>query len=168
MTSNVDEAPACADGDVDNEECLSEYENKQVTVKSYDSICSSAQIKISVPKLSFLLHKRAEPNKDSDNDVIQYRNGIDTDDELYDTKKLFTPDHVKAETDMDGQDDDAYDQACQYTTDDDGPLDLSLPSVHRRHTNFSDTDSEDSISIEDDKIPEKAAYKKNLIKRYRK
>lgn len=168
-TSNANDLPVSADGNVNDEETSNDYESKQLTM-SNDALCTSSQLKISVPKLSFLLSKKstAEQDDTSANDMIEYNSGSAPDDELYDTKNKHAPNSLKS-TDSDGQDeDDAYDQACQYATDDDGPLDLSLPSGHRRKPNLSDTDSDDSISIEDDKVPEKAAYKKNLIKRYRK
>lgn len=169
-TSNTNDLPVCVDGSANEEENSTDYESKPLTMKSEDALRSSPQLKISVPKLSFLLSKKAatEQNEQSANDITGYSSGSAPDDEIYDTKNKYAPNNLKS-TDSDGHDeDDAYDHAGQYATDDDGPLDLSLPSGHRRNPNLSDTDSEDSISIEDDKVPEKAAYKKNLIKRYRK
>lgn len=51
--------------------------------------------------------------------------------------------------------------------DDNAPLDLSLPAGRRRDRTFSGTDSDDSSGPGcDDKVGGKAAYKKNLMKRY--
>lgn len=91
---------------------------------------------------------------------------IDVDDEYETTDRLIKQRHkryVDPEPMKDRDDD------YRYTTDeDDGPLDLSLPSERRRHQNYSDTESDDSVGMGDDKSVGKAAYKKNLMKRYRK
>lgn len=59
----------------------------------------------------------------------------------------------------------------QYHTedeqDDNAPLDLSLPVGRRRDRTFSGTDSDDSGGHGEEKPVDKAAYKKNLMKRYR-
>lgn len=168
MPSNSNNILECENGDVHNENNVTEYDDKQIAEKTIDSICTSTQTKTIVPKISFLLsHNKATAESTIANDLLQYRNAIEVDDELYDNKKLNASNQAKP-TDANDTDRDAYGQACHYTTDDDGPLDLSLSSGHRKHQDCSDTDSEDSNSIEDDKIAEKAAYKKNLIKRYRK
>lgn len=91
---------------------------------------------------------------------------IDVDDEYETTDRLIKQRHKRYvdQEPMKDRDDD-----YRYTTDeDDGPLDLSLPLERRRHQNYSDTESDDSICMGDDKAVGKAAYKKNLMKRYRK
>lgn len=62
-----------------------------------------------------------------------------------------------------------HDMHSMHSSDLDEPLDLSLPSGRRRNRTFSGTDSDDSSGpCGDDKVGGKAAYKKNLMKRYRK
>lgn len=168
MPSNSNNILECENDDVNNENNVTEYDDKQIVVGKNDSICTSSQARTNVPKISFLLsHNKAtaESTEHIANDLLQYRNAIEVDDELYDNNKRNASNQAKP-TEANGTDRDAYGQPCH--SDDDGPLDLSLSSGHRKHQDFSDTDSEDSNSIEDDKIAEKAAYKKNLIKRYRK
>lgn len=62
----------------------------------------------------------------------------------------------------------AADQQEEEEMDDNAPLDLSLPAAgRRRDRTFSGTDSDDSSGPGgDDKVGGKAAYKKNLMKRY--
>lgn len=52
--------------------------------------------------------------------------------------------------------------------DDDAPLDLSLPAGRRRDRTYSGTESDDSTGMGEGKSGGKAAYKKSLMKRYRK
>lgn len=90
---------------------------------------------------------------------------IDVDDEYETTDRLKQRHKRYVDPEPMKDRDDDY----RYTTDeDDGPLDLSLPSERRRHQNYSDTESDDSVCMGDDKAVGKAAYKKNLMKRYRK
>lgn len=105
---------------------------------------------------------------------IKRSSSIDDDDELYETDRIIKQRH-KRHSDPESisesmkDRDDEYDYKDRYITDDDdGPLDLSLPSGRRRHHNYSDTESDDSAGMGDDKTTGKAAYKKNLMKRYRK
>lgn len=91
---------------------------------------------------------------------------IDVDDEYEATDRLIKQRHKRY---VDPQPMKDRDDDNRYTTDeDDGPLDLSLSSERRRHQNYSDTESDDSVGMGDDKVVGKAAYKKNLMKRYRK
>lgn len=106
---------------------------------------------------------------------IKRSNSIeDDDDELFDAeaedriiKQYARRKNYDSETD--GRDDEpTYDYNGRYTTDDDEPLDLSLPADRRRHHTYSDTESDDSAGTGEEKASGKAAYKKNLMKRYRK
>lgn len=101
---------------------------------------------------------------------IKRSSSIDDDDELYENDRIIKQRHKRYSDPEPLKDrDDEYDYKDRYTTDDDdGPLDLSLPSERRRHHNYSDTESDDSAGLGDDKATGKAAYKKNLMKRYRK
>lgn len=116
------------------------------------------------------------------NDQIKYHarhfikrsNSIDDEDELYDAEaedriiKQYER-RKNYDSEPEGRDDEpSYDYNGRYTTDDDEPLDLSLPAERRRHHNYSDTESDDSAGTGEDKSSGKAAYKKNLMKRYRK
>lgn len=103
---------------------------------------------------------------------IKRSNSIDDDDELFDTEaedRIIKQYERRKNYDSEpGDDEPAYDYNGRYTTDDDEPLDLSLPADRRRHHNYSDTESDDSAGTGEDKASGKAAYKKNLMKRYRK
>lgn len=62
-----------------------------------------------------------------------------------------------------------YSSNGQATTDDeDLPLDLSLSTERRRARTYSDSESDDSAATGEEKAGGKAAYKKSLMKRYRK
>lgn len=112
-------------------------------------------------------------------------NSFDDDDELYDAEaedriiskqyERRVKQHYDSEPENVHGDDEptAYnDYNGRYTTDDDEPLDLSLSSTERRQRisnhNYSDTESDDSAGTGEEKASGKAAYKKNLMKRYRK
>lgn len=107
---------------------------------------------------------------------IKRSNSIDDDDELYDAEaedriiKQAERRERQYDSEPDAREDEhLYDYSGRYTTDDDdGPLDLSLPSERRRQRTYSDTESDDSAGTNEDKAGGKAAYKKNLMKRYRK
>ncbi|XP_055314871.1 ecdysone-induced protein 74EF isoform X3 [Sitodiplosis mosellana] len=103
---------------------------------------------------------------------IKRSNSIDDDDELFDAEaedriiKQYER-RKNYDSEPEGRDDEpSYDYNGRYTTDDDEPLDLSLPADRRRHHNYSDTESDDSAGTGEDKASGKAAYKKNLMKRY--
>lgn len=99
---------------------------------------------------------------------------IEDDDELYDAEaedRIIKQYERRKNYDSEPEvrdDEPSYDYNGRYTTDDDEPLDLSLPADRRRHHNYSDTESDDSASTGEEKASGKAAYKKNLMKRYRK
>lgn len=99
---------------------------------------------------------------------------IEDDDELYDAEaedRIIKEYERRKNYDSEPEardDEPSYDYNGRYTTDDDEPLDLSLPAERRRHHNYSDTESDDSAGTGEDKASGKAAYKKNLMKRYRK
>lgn len=112
-------------------------------------------------------------------------NSFDDDDELYDAEaedriiskqydRRAKQQHYDSEPENPHGDDEpiAYnDYNGRYTTDDDEPLDLSLSSERRQRIhnhNYSDTESDDSAGTGEEKASGKAAYKKNLMKRYRK
>lgn len=114
-------------------------------------------------------------------------NSFDDDDELYDAeaedriiskqyeRRAAKQQHYDSEPEHAHGDDEpinAYtDYNGRYTTDDDEPLDLSLSSERRQRIsnhNYSDTESDDSAGTGEEKTSGKAAYKKNLMKRYRK
>lgn len=90
-------------------------------------------------------------------------------------------DHIINQTDKDDQHYDSdpegrdYDRLQDYssngqatTDDEDLPLDLSLPTERRRTRTYSDSESDDSAGTGEEKTGGKAAYKKSLMKRYRK
>lgn len=115
-----------------------------------------------------------EQNKYPARCFIKRSNSIDDEDELYDAEaedqiiKQYER-RKNYDSEPEGRDDEpSYDYNGRYTTDDDEPLDLSLPADRRRHLNYSDTESDDSAGTGEDKASGKAAYKKNLMKRYRK
>lgn len=99
---------------------------------------------------------------------------IEDDDELYDAEaedRIIKEYERRKNYDSEPEardDEPSYDYNGRYATDDDEPLDLSLPAERRRHHNYSDTESDDSAGTGEDKASGKAAYKKNLMKRYRK
>lgn len=112
-------------------------------------------------------------------------NSFDDDDELYDAEaedriiskqyeRRAKQQHYDSEPENPHGDDEpiAYnDYNGRYTTDDDEPLDLSLSTERRQRIhnhNYSDTESDDSAGTGEEKASGKAAYKKNLMKRYRK
>lgn len=105
---------------------------------------------------------------------IKRSNSIDDDDELFDAEaedRIIKQYERRKNYDSEPEERDnepSYDYNGRYTTDDDEPLDLSLPAERRRHHNYSDTESDDSAGTGEDKASGKAAYKKNLMKRYRK
>lgn len=106
---------------------------------------------------------------------IKRSNSADYDDELFDGD---AEDQIIKQSEQDrqydsepeGRDHDRlYDYSTRYTTDDDDlPLDLSLATERRRTRTYSDTESDDSAGTGEEKATGKAAYKKSLMKRYRK
>lgn len=128
-------------------------------------------------------HHQQQHHQHTNNDQSKYHvrrfikrsHSIDDDDELFDAEaedriiKQYER-RKNYDSEPEGRDDEhtSYDYNGRYTTDDDEPLDLSLPADRRRHLNYSDTESDDSAGTGEDKASGKAAYKKNLMKRYRK
>lgn len=121
-------------------------------------------------------HNEPPPHKFDVHRFIKRSNSIDDDDEVYDAEAedRIIKQAERRERQYDSEpeareDEHLYDYSGRYTTDDDdGPLDLSLPSERRRHRTYSDTESDDSAGTGEEKAGGKAAYKKNLMKRYRK
>lgn len=94
-------------------------------------------------------------------------------DEHIDDRRMDKDDIVEPQYDSepDGRD---YDRLQDYgnghnaTDDEDLPLDLSLSTERRRTRTYSDSESDDSAGTGEEKTGGKAAYKKSLMKRYRK
>lgn len=107
--------------------------------------------------------------------IIKRSNSVD--DELYDAEEQIikhAEEQRRYDSDPEGHDND-HDRLYDYSTrglyindndDEDGPLDLSTGG-RRRHQSYSDTESGDSAGTSDENADVgKAAYKKNLMKRY--
>lgn len=134
-------------------------------------VAKAAITAIAAPTITAHLN---EHSKHPARHFIKRSNSIDDDDELFDADaedqiiKQYER-RKNYDSEPEGRDDEpSYDYNGRYTTDDDEPLDLSLPADRRRHHNYSDTESDDSAGTGEDKASGKAAYKKNLMKRYRK
>lgn len=128
---------------------------------------TSVQIQTAIVETSPSIKNLNESSKYNIERLIKRSSSVDDKDDYYDTeiedRIIKQSEHRKYyDSETEGREDDIYD------SNDDTPLDLSLPSERRRNPNISDTESDDSASAGDDKALGKAAYKKNLMKRYRK
>lgn len=137
-------------------------------------VTKAALSSIAAPTITIQSNEQIKCRDISARCFIKRSNSIDDEDELYDAEaedqiiKQYER-RKNYDSEPEGRDDEpSYDYNGRYTTDDDEPLDLSLPADRRRHHNYSDTESDDSAGTGEDKASGKAAYKKNLMKRYRK
>lgn len=130
------------------------------TAKVITATGAAASATVSVHK--FDMQRFIKRSNSADYDDYQYEDQIikQSEDECHDRQ-------YDSEPEANERDRYECNNGTRYTTDDeDLPLDLSLPSERRRTRTYSDTESDDSAGIGDDKVGGKAAYKKSLMKRY--